>query len=286
MDTTLEIGLLLASLLFYADYDSSFDAVFSKGCGSAMVIEDRYPPRLTTGNGGRYGEAAEFDYGDLDLDTVWTKDVLRYLAEGNFPYQNDAPYDGTVGMWIQVDMDALMKRQLIWLDPFHLLPEDRTVSRDSGKIWMDIVTKELPDTPILRFGATLPKEHRTNPDNSGEGNIVIVPNIDFRKGEWHHIIGTWKNINGTKGTAAFAVYIDGNEAGRIDNATHPIQWNIEDWELRIGLAFKGRIDEFFVLDKYIDEHEARELFRADMPLGNILELDDTRNNGNDRRQHK
>ena len=169
MKEMLDIALLVSSLLFYADYDTTFDAAYSKGHGQATVVADRYPPTLTTGNGGRYGEAASFTYNMLDLDTVWTKDVLRYQANGNFPHDSMAPFDGAVGMWIQVDIDSLMSRKLIWLDPVHLLSNDRDASRDAGKIWMDIVTKELKGAPIFRFGATLPRDARSGA-KAGDGH--------------------------------------------------------------------------------------------------------------------
>ena len=61
---SLEIGLIISSLLFYADFDDSFDAVFSVGKGKALIEVDQYEPFITTGNGGKFGEAAEFIYED------------------------------------------------------------------------------------------------------------------------------------------------------------------------------------------------------------------------------
>ena len=96
MKESVEICLILASLLFYADFDSSFDAVYSKGNGQAVIEADRYKPRITGSGGGRFGEAAEFWYEDLVLETVWTKDVVRYPAKGNFPYTSKKAFDGTI----------------------------------------------------------------------------------------------------------------------------------------------------------------------------------------------
>jgi len=267
---SLEITALLASLLFYADYDTSFDAAYSRGDGHAVIEADRYEPQLTTGNGGLYGEAAEFIYEDLVLETVWTKDVVRYPAKGNFPYESGQAFDGSIGMWLQIDMEKLKGRSLIWLDPVHLLAPD---SRDNGKIWMDFVTKELPDTPIFRFGATLPREDRKNPENSGEGHVIIVPHVDFQGDEWHHVVGTWKNLNSPDSTGVLHLYFDGNRVGAIEGFTHRLDWNIEEWEIRVGLAFKGKIDEFFILDRFLDAEDVKALHTSDKPLGELLELE-------------
>jgi hypothetical protein len=168
---SLEIGLILSSLLFYADFDNSFDAVFSVGEGKALIEVDQYEPFITAGNRGMFGEAAEFIYEDK-LETIWTKDVARYPAKGNFPYARGESFDGTIGMWLQIDMESLKERSLIWLDPVHLLAEN---DRNSGKIWMDFVTSELPDTPIFRFGATADRDATGKQDNPDEDHVIIIP---------------------------------------------------------------------------------------------------------------
>ncbi len=260
----------LASLLFYAPFDAGFDAVLSRGDGRAVLVEDRYPPSLTGNNGGKFGEAVLFSYDKLDLDTVWTKDTVCYNAKGNFPCYSDRMFDGAVGMWLMVDIDSLMDRDLIWLDPVHLLSNNRNESRDAGKIWMDFVTKELPGSPLFRFGATLPKEARENPDNSGEGHVITVPEITFSDGEWHHVIGTWKNLNTQNENACLTLYFDGVEVGEIRSFAHPLRWNIEDWEMRIGIAFAGKIDEFFVSEQYIDSATAKAVFASTRSLSEYL----------------
>lgn len=64
---------LRSALTFYADFDDGFDALFSRGDGSATVDVDRYPPRLSD-TGGRFGGAALFCYEDQQ-DSVWTHDL-------------------------------------------------------------------------------------------------------------------------------------------------------------------------------------------------------------------
>ena len=266
MNGTVEIGLILASLLFYADFDSSFDTVYSKGVGKAVIEADRYEPRITKQESGRFGEAAEFSYEDLVLETVWTKDVVRYPAKGNFPYKSDKAFDGTIGMWLQVDMEQLKKRSLIWLDPVHLLSSK---NMDTGKIWMDFVTRELPDTPIFRFGPSHSRKDR----KTKEEHYLTIPHIDFMGGEWHHVAGTWKGINGSGNACAVHLYFDGKLVGEIEGFDHYLDWNIDDWEIRIGLAFKGLIDDFFILDRFLSAGEIEALYRSNAPLGEFLGLD-------------
>lgn len=266
--SSLEIGLILSSLLFYADFDGSFDAVFSIGNGKALIEVDRYEPFITSGNGGRFGEAAAFVYGDK-LETIWLKDVVRYPARGNFPYAHGEAFDGAIGMWLQVDMELLRQRSLIWLDPVHLLAQN---DPNSGKIWMDLVTSELPDTPIFRFGVTADRDVTGRQDNPAEDHVIIIPHIDFSGDSWHHVVGTWKDLNSTGNKGILQLYFNGRLAGEITGFDHTLDWHIEDWEIRIGLGFKGKIDDFFILDSFLSPETIAEIYGAGKSLGEWLGL--------------
>jgi hypothetical protein len=266
--SSVEIGLILSSLMFYADFDDSFDAVFSLGKGKALIEVDQYEPFITAGNGGKFSEAAEFIY-ENKLETIWTKDVARYPAKGNFPYTNGEAFDGAIGMWLQVDMESLKERSLIWLDPVHLLAES---DRDNGKIWMDFVMSELPDTPIFRFGATIKRNISGKQDKQDEDHVITIPHVDFSEDCWHHVVGTWKNLNSTGKTGLLHLYFDGILAGEIMEFDHTLDWNIEDWEIRIGLGFKGKIDDFFILKSFLSEEEIAEIYCSEKSLGEMLGL--------------
>lgn len=265
---SIEIGLILSSLLFYADFDRSFDAVFSVGKGEALIEVDQYKPFITAGNGGMFGEAAAFIY-EEKRETIWTKDVVRYPAEGNFPYKQGEAFDGAIGMWLQVDMESLRERSLIWLDPVHLLAES---DRNSGKIWMDFVTSELADTPIFRFGATADQDESGKQNNPEDDHVIIIPHIDFSGESWHHVIGTWKNLNSTGEKGVLHLYFDGILVGEIKEFNHMLDWHIDDWEIRIGLGFKGKIDDFFILNSYLSEESIAEIYQSGISLGEMLGL--------------
>lgn len=266
---SLEIGLILSSLLFYASFDRSFDAVFSIGKGTALIEVDQYEPFISTGNGGKFGEAAVFIYEDK-LESIWTSDVVRYPAKGNFPYRRGESFDGTIGMWLQVDMESLKERSLIWLDPVHLLA---TNDSDNGKIWMDFVMSELPDTPIFRFGATARKPFPGEKQPKGEDHVIIVPDVDFRRDTWHHVAGTWKNLNSSGQQGILQLYFDGRLVGEITGFDHAMDWDIDEWEIRIGLGFKGKIDDFFILDCFLSGAALNEIVESGKPLGEMLDTE-------------
>lgn len=249
--------------LFYVDFDRGFDAVYSRGDGQARLEIEAYPPVLTKSSGGRFGEAVEFSYEVLH-ESIWTADVLRYPAEGNFPYRQDRVFGGAIGMWLQVDLEVLRKRRLVWLDPVHLLGPG---ARDTGKLWMDLVISELEGSPLFRFGATLPRGMREEPENSDEGNIITVPHLTFTKDEWHQVVGAWNGINGDGKVGSLQLYFDGQLVGQLEGFEHRFDWRIGEWEIRIGLGFKGKVDDFFILDRPISPVEALSLYEAGIPFG-------------------
>ena len=255
-----------SALLFYVDFDQSFDAFFSRGSGKALIEVDQYEPMITTSNGGKYGEAAAFYYED-QLETIWTKDVVRFSANDNFPYKRGQSFDGAIGMWLKEDLEQLKSRSLIWLDPVHLLAEK---DRNNGKIWMDFVMSELPKTPVFRFGATTPKDEHGKRSVEND-HVIVVPHVDLTAGDWHQVIGTWKNLNRPGGGATLCLYFDGIRVGEIADFEHLLNWQIEDWEIRIGLGFKGKIDDFFILDAFLSQEQVSALFHAGKSLEDWLD---------------
>ena len=53
---------------------------------------------------------------------------------------------------------------------------------------------------------------------------------------------------------------------------HTLDWNIDDWEIRIGLGFKGKIDDFFILNSFLSEEAISEIYRSGKSLGELLGL--------------
>lgn len=263
----MDLSALASATRFYADFDHGFDATYSQGDGRVRLEREAYPPTLTVGGGGRFGEAVEFHY-EVMRESIWTTDVLRYPAAGNFPYRR-GQFGGTIGMWLQVDMEDLQRRSLIWLDPVHLLGPG---AGEQGKMWMDFVVSELPGSPLFRFGATLPQDMRQEPGNSEEGNIIIIPGLRFTKEEWHQVIGSWAGINGDGRVGCLQLYVDGRAVGQLTDFDHRLDWAIEAWEIRIGLGFKGRIDDFFILDRPMAPDEVVRLYESGVSFGSFVAL--------------
>ena len=138
---------------------------------------------------------------------------------------------------------------------------------------MDFVVRELVGAPLFRFGGTLPREMRQDPGDSDEGHVIIIPHIHFAEEEWHQIVGTWQGINGGHAAGSFRLYIDGNMVGELAGITHRLDWQIDEWEIRIGLGFKGKIDDFFILERAMSSAEVVCFYESGLCFGRFSGLE-------------
>ena len=84
------------------------------------------------------------------------------------------------------------------------------------------------------------------------------------------MVGTWRNLNSNGNKALLQLYFDGKLVGELRDFDHTLEWNIDEWEIRIGLGFEGKIDDFFILDRYLSEKEASNIYRSGKSLGALL----------------
>ena len=144
--------------------------------------------------------------------------------------------------------------------------------RNKGKIWMDFVVSELPDTPIFRFGATVDRDTKNKQNSQVKDHVIIVPHINFSGEDWHHVAGTWKNLNSKGNEGVLQLYFDGILVGEIRDFNHRLEWNIDEWEIRIGLGYKGKIDDFFILNGYLSKEEIAEIYSSEISIGALFGL--------------
>jgi hypothetical protein len=109
-------------------------------------------------------------------------------------------------------------------------------------------------------------------DSKVKDHVIIVPHIDFSGDDWHHVVGTWKNLNSTGNDGLLQLYFDGILVGEITDFNHRLDWNIDEWEIRIGLGYKGKIDDFFILSGYLSEEEISEICNSGISIGALLGL--------------
>jgi hypothetical protein len=228
-------------------YDG-FDADIARGERQATVNARcvRHVP-----DGGRSGGALWFDaHAPLEKN-----DEFTFRAAGNFPYRATA-FDGTISMWMSLDPDQdLEPSQMV--DPFHV---SRTAS--DASYYLDLTRLNDP-----RYGSPRKLRLGMYPDNPSKdlrgGQLLLVGELHWRRGEWHHVCATWRGSNGADAATSAHLYVDGVRRAWAEGFTHRFTWeNMETMTIALGQRYAGGIDELLILDRALAAEEASALFHA------------------------
>ena len=243
-------------ICLYASYDTSMDADLSRGDGAATPNIDVV---RWDADGGRSGGGLVF----TAADHGWAEDELTYVAAGNFPYGQNG-FSGTVSLWLNGDPDADLCDD-VPVDPFHLSrhPTDASFYLDLTRPNDD----RYGSPRKLRFGF-----YNDSPEQSRfvGGQLIVVGDLGWQRGEWHHVVATWRQANSGTEDGAAAVYVDGVCRGWMEGYRHQLTWDVENLTIGLGQRYSGRLDELLILDRDLTPAEVAKLHRLEGPLGDVL----------------
>ena len=247
---------LRSHICLFASFDASLDADLSRGDGGATANADavQFDPHA-----GRYGGALVFSAADHG----WAEDEFTYRAAGNFPYSEHG-FAGTVSLWLNGDPDADLCDE-VPVDPFH-------ISRHAadGSFYLDLTRphdSRYGSPRKLRFGLYGDSPEQ---DKFVGGQLVVVGELGWRRGEWHHVVATWRQANSGQEDGAAAIYIDGVRRGWMEGYRHQLRWNTEDMTIGLGQRYCGVLDELLILDCELKADEVQDLYAMTGPLSKAL----------------
>lgn len=240
----------------YASFDAGPDADVAGGETAAAVnpLVIRHDA-----NAGRFGGAMVF----AARDNAWNEDELTFPGRGNFPY-SETSFEGTIAMWLQGDPDADLHPGFP-VDPFH-------VSRHAAdaSFYLDLTRPNdwrYGSPRKLRFGF-----YNDSPEQDmfKNGHLIVVGELNWNDGNWHHVAATWKNANSGEPNGEAAVYIDGKLRGTMANYRHTLTWDLDDLRIGLGQRYVGAIDDFLVLDAALSGEQVADLFSSGKPVGELI----------------
>ena len=240
----------------YASFDQSMDADYSRGDGTAQC-QSRVVRHAQ--HAGHHGGALHFGAADYG----WAEDEFTFAAEHNFPYSPES-FDGTISLWLNCDPDADLAPAYP-VDPFHLSrhPAD-------GSFYLDLTRPddERYGSPRkLRFGL-----YGDSPERQRHvgGRLIVVGDLGWKRGEWHHVVATWRNANSGRKDCIAEVYLDGVRRGWTEGFEHRLTWNTAEMNIGLGQRFAGLIDEVLLLDVALPASPIAVLHRLPGPAGDLL----------------
>lgn len=245
-------SLLRDHTCLYASFDAGPDADVCGGNGRATLNADvvRFAADV-----GRSGGALVFKA----RDHGWAEDEFTFAARDNFPYRQSS-FDGTVSLWLRGDPDADLNDEFP-VDPFH-------ISRHAadGSFYLDLTRPNdwrYGSPRKLRFGI-----YGDSPaqDMFVGGQLLVVGDLGWNDGNWHHVVGTWQNTNSGREDGRAAVYIDGVCRGTMQGYRHQLTWDVDALTIGLGQRYVGAIDELLVLDTCLTDDGISELFQHEPGL--------------------
>lgn len=240
----------------YASFDQGIDADFSRGEGNATHRASVVQHDVSAG---RHGGTLIFSASEHG----WAEDEFTFPATGNFPYSTQT-FSGTISFWLNGNPDQDLSPEYP-VDPFH-------VSRQAadGSFYLDLTRPNdarYGSPRKLRFGI-----YNDSPVNDRfvGGQLVVVGELNWKQGEWHHIVATWHNANSGKEDGLAEVYIDGTRRGWMEGYRHSVTWRTEEMTIGLGQRYAGKIDEVLILAAAAGPSQVEELYRLPGPISNLL----------------
>lgn len=250
-----DLERLRKSATFYASFD---EAVAGDYGGGSLVAGTRF---------GKPGESATYRFekgfhsevfriapgkgisgGALEaLDVLPENGRIYFPAEGNIGYKHNG-WGGAFSLWCNTDPNQLLKTS--FCDPIQITEK----GANNGGLWFDFNNERPRD---MRHGA-FPGEAEGHPafkETDANAPMVKVPKIEWKSGEWHHVVMNWKRFDTGRPDGESAIYIDGREAGKIGPRNLAMRWSVAKAGLYVAVNYIGLLDEMAVFDRPLTDEE-------------------------------
>ena len=241
---------LREALTLHASFDSTVEADFALG-ESVLYTRTSWKDPPTEGfdtekiviedQSGKFGGAVRFDPVLPDGHRVFfhTLDNVAY---------SESSWGGTVSYWLNLNPNTDLPRN--FCDPFQFMGR----RFNDAAIWQDFTDDKPRDFRIGMFPDG-PENINTKDIPEEKQPVFRLKNPDFKRGEWHHVVVTWDNINSGRADAVCMVYIDGKKIDGISERLTRFTWDPDRAQINIGANYVGLMDDFTIFNRTLTEEE-------------------------------
>jgi lysophospholipase L1-like esterase len=186
--------------------------------------------------------------GALEVTDVLPRNGRIYFpAKGNLAYKKGG-WGGAVSVWCNTDPNRLLKTK--FCDPIQLTQK----GANNGGIWFDFNDAKPRD---LRHGTfpALAEGEKALAEDDPKAPMVRAPKIDWKAGEWHHVVLSWKNFDTGKEDAVSALYIDGKLIGEVKGRAIALNWDVDKAGIYLAVNYIGLLDELGLFGRPLTAEE-------------------------------
>jgi hypothetical protein len=185
------------------------------------------------------------------IDVLPNNSRVFFPVKGNLAFKKGG-WGGAVSVWCNTDPNKLLKTK--FCDPIQITQK----GANNGGIWFDFNDGKPRD---LRHGAfpALAEGDKPLSEDDPKAPMVRVPKIDWKSGEWHHVVLTWQNFDTGKPDAVSSLYIDGKLIGEIKDRTIAMNWDADRAGVYVGVNYIGLLDELALFNRVLTTDEVKQL---------------------------
>lgn len=251
---------LRQAVTFYTSFDESVRADFGGGelaprtrfndeAAGRFVFEDDYDERVfhIAREKGRHGGALEC------RDVLPRNGRIFFPARGNLAYR-PAGWGGAISFWLNTDPNEALKTR--FCDPVQITHK----GAGNGAIWVDFNDAAPRDLRMGVFPA-VPESEQGIAESDPQAPLVRVPAVDFRAGDWHHVVVNWSNFDTGRPDAEAALTIDGRRMGEVCGRALAMDWDLDSVGIYVGVNLIGLLDELALFGRPLTEEEIELLRR-------------------------
>lgn len=207
------------------------------------LIEPGYPKkafRIVKG-GGVHGGALE------GVDVLPRRGRLFFPMKGNLAF-NPKGWSGSASVWINTNPNTQLKTS--FCDPIQITEK----GAHNGGIWMDFPNVKPRDFRMGIFRG-LGANEKAVPESDPKAPLVRIKKIDFKTGDWRHVVITWKNFDTGKANAEAILYVDGKQIGKLSDRQMAMKWNVDRAGIYFAVSYIGLLDELALFNRALTPEE-------------------------------
>jgi hypothetical protein len=248
---------LRKAVTLYASFDKSPEADFARGMGvlstrfnheteqGKFVFEKGFDAKIY-----RIAKEKGIAGGALDPTDVLPRNGRVYFPAKDHLAFKKGGWSGAVSVWCNTDPNTTLKTK--FCDPIQITQK----GANDGGIWFDFNDAKPRDMRMGVFPAIV-QGVKPATEADADAPMVRVPKVDWKAGQWHHVVLSWKNLDSGKADAVASMYVDGKHIGDVKDRPIAMGWDIDKAGIYVAVNYLGLLDELAVFERDLTAAEVK-----------------------------
>ncbi|MCS7045837.1 MAG: LamG domain-containing protein, partial [Gemmataceae bacterium] len=193
--------------------------------------------------------------GALEVLDILPENGRIYLpVRGHLAYRRGG-WGGAVSFWFNTDPNTRLKTP--FCDPVQITQK----GANNGGIWLDFTAAKPRRSLRMGIFPAVPEGQKGIGEDHPDAPLVTIPNVDYKTGEWHHVVLSWRNLDTGRPDAHAELYLDGQLRGAVKDRAIAMDWDVDKAGIFVAVNFIGLMDELATFARPLTADEVALLHR-------------------------